>query len=95
MRGRRVGETSGTTLGVKEPRQKLRRAPTALGRLLCLGKSSSSAREEEDHWELREERRRRRIAFENLAKGMLRYLDNCKNEPRKSVFPFSRWRSRP
>ena len=24
-----------------------------------------------------EERRRRRIAFENLAKGMLRYLDNC------------------
>ena len=25
-----------------------------------------------------EERRRRRIAFENLAKGMLRYLDNCK-----------------
>ena len=31
--------------------------------------SSSSAREEE--------RRRRRIAFENLAKGMMRYLDNC------------------
>ena len=24
-----------------------------------------------------EERRRRRIAFENLAKSMLRYLDNC------------------
>ena len=24
-----------------------------------------------------EERRRRRIAFENLAKGMLRYLENC------------------
>ena len=24
-----------------------------------------------------EERRRRRIAFENLAKGMVRYLDNC------------------
>ena len=39
--------------------------------------SSSSAREEEDHWELREERRRRRTAFENLAKGMLRYLNNC------------------
>ena len=54
-----------------------------------------------------EERRRRRIAFENLAKGSLRYLDNC-NEvkvgitelqervdvPVQSVFPFSRWRSR-
>ena len=39
--------------------------------------SSSSAREEEDHWEVMEERCRRRIAFENLAKGMLRYLDNC------------------
>ena len=24
-----------------------------------------------------EDRRRRRIAFENLAKGMLRYLDKC------------------
>ena len=70
--------------------------------------SSSSAREEEDHWELREERRRRRIAFENLVKGMLRYLDNCNEVKvaslncekgwrclRKSVFPFSRWRSRP
>ena len=39
--------------------------------------SSSSAREEEDQWEVTAERRRRRIAFENLAKGMLRYLDNC------------------
>ena len=37
---------------------------------------SSSAGEEEDHLELREERRKRRIAFESLAKGMLRYLDN-------------------
>ena len=41
--------------------------------------SSSSAREEEDHWEVMEARRRRRIAFENLAKSMLRYLDNCKD----------------
>ena len=39
--------------------------------------SSASAREDEDHWEVMEERRRRRIAFENPAKGMLRYLDNC------------------
>ena len=43
-----------------------------------LPRQSSSAIEGEDHhWELREERRSRRIAFENLAKGMLRYLDNC------------------
>ena len=28
-------------------------------------------------WDVMEDRRRRRIAFENLAKGMLRYLDNC------------------
>ena len=39
--------------------------------------SSSSTREEENHLEVMEERRRRRIAFENLAKGMLRYPDNC------------------
>ena len=71
--------------------------------------SSSSAREEEDHWEVMEERRRRRIAFENLAKGMLSSLDNCNDvkvsitelqervevPALKSVFPFSRWRSRP
>ena len=77
MRGRRMGETSGATLGIKEPRQKLRRAPTALLQTPLPQQSSPSAREEEEHWELREERRRRRIAFENLAKEMLRYLDNC------------------
>ena len=38
--------------------------------------SSSSAREEEGRWVLMEDRRRRDIAFENLAKEMLRYLDN-------------------
>ena len=47
-------------------------------------RSSSSARGEEDHWEVREERRRRRIAFENLAKSMLRYLDNC-NEVKMGI----------
>ena len=39
MRGRRVGETSRTTLGIKEPRQKLRRNPTAHHRLPCLSKA--------------------------------------------------------
>ena len=73
-----MGETSGTAWCVKEPRQKHRRVPTALCKLFCLSKARSSAREEEeDHWEVMEERRRRRIAFENLAKDMLRYLDNC------------------
>ena len=38
--------------------------------------SSSSAREEEDHWGLMEDRRRRRVAFEKLAREMLRCLDN-------------------
>ena len=41
--------------------------------------SSSSAREEEDQWDVMEDKRRRRIAFENLAKGMLRYLDDSKD----------------
>ena len=39
MRGRKVKETSGMTLGIKEPGQKLRRVPTALHRLLCLSKA--------------------------------------------------------
>ena len=43
---------------------------------ILLQQSSSSAREEEDHWILMEDRRRRRVAFDNLAKEMLRYLDN-------------------
>ena len=38
---------------------------------------SSLAGEEEYHSEVMEERGRRRIALENLAKGMLRHLDNC------------------
>ena len=38
--------------------------------------SSSSAGEEEGHWVLMEDRRRRRVAFENLAKELPRYLDN-------------------
>ena len=64
--------------------------------------SSSSAGEEEDHWFLMEERRRRRIAFENLANEMLRYLDNCNDvkvciaelQERVEVPPFSKWPSR-
>ena len=39
--------------------------------------SLSSAREEENQWTLWGKRRRRRIVFENLAKSMLRYFDNC------------------
>ena len=52
---------------------KLRRPSTLQS---CSAKPSSA--KEEDHGELREERRRRRIAFENLAKSMLGYLNNCK-----------------
>ena len=65
-----MGERSGATLGKDPP------CPNSTQQTPLL-QQSSSAREEEDHWELREERRRRRIAFESLAKGMLRYLDNC------------------
>ena len=50
--GRRTGETSGTNLGIKGPRQKLCRAPTAP----LPQQSSSSARVEEDNWEMMEER---------------------------------------
>ena len=39
VRGRRMGKTSGTTLSIKEPEQKLRRAPTAPYRLPCLSKA--------------------------------------------------------
>ena len=65
MRGKKAGETSDTTLGIKEPGQKLRSVLTALYRLLCLSKAR------------RRPEKRRRTAFENLAKGVLRYLDNC------------------
>ena len=39
MRGRKVGETSGTTLGIKEQGKKLRRVPTAPHTLPCLSKA--------------------------------------------------------
>ena len=38
--------------------------------------SSSSTREEEGRWVLMEDRRRQSVAFENVAKEMLRYLEN-------------------
>ena len=41
--------------------------------------SSSSAREEEGLWVLMEDRRRRNVAFENLAKEMLRYLESSED----------------
>ena len=53
------------------------KAPPCLERTLKTPlpqQSSSSAREEESHWVLMKNRRRRGIAFENLAKEMLRYL---------------------
>ena len=68
----------GVTLSIKEPGEKLRRAPTETLQTHLPQQSSSSAKEEEeDHRVLMEDKRRRRIAFENLAKEMLRYLDNC------------------
>ena len=38
--------------------------------------SSSSAREEEGRWLLMEHRRRQSVAFENVAKEMLKYQEN-------------------
>ena len=64
-------------MGVKEPRQKLRRVPTALYRRPCFSKARRRPEKKKITGEVIVERRRRRIAFENLAKGVLRYLDNC------------------
>ena len=44
-----------------------------------LQKSSSSAREEEGRWLLMEDRRRQSVAFENVAKEMLKYLENSED----------------
>ena len=76
MRGRRVGDTSGTTLGYQGAKAKTPPSPNSTLQTPLPQQSSSSAREE-DHWELREQRRWRRTAFENLAKSVLRYLDYC------------------
>ena len=46
--------------------------------------SSLSAGEEVDHWVVMEDRQRRRIACENLAKGMLLYLD-CSNDVKVGI----------
>ena len=62
------------TLSIKEPGQKLRRAPKAPCRRPCLSKARRRLEKKKTHWDLVEERRR--IAFENLAREMLRYLDN-------------------
>ena len=76
VHSRRMGKTSGMTSSIKETRQKLCRAPTAPCRLTSFSKARRRPIEEEAHRVVMEDRRRRRIAFENLAKGMLRYLDS-------------------
>ena len=40
---------------------------------------SSSNKEEESQWSSVEHRRRRRVAFENVAKRMLRYLEDSED----------------
>ena len=72
MHGRRTRKTSGMTLSIKEPGQKLRRAPIGPFKRGCLSK----ARRQLEKKKTQSDSRRRRIAFENLAKEMLRYLDN-------------------
>ena len=63
VHSKRVGKTNGMTLGIKKLGQKSPAVPR-------------SAREDEGRCVLMEDRRRRRTAFENVAKEMLRYLDN-------------------
>ena len=70
-----MGETSGITMGIKEPRQKLRRVLTALHTLPCLSKAR------------RRPGKKKIIAFEDLAISMLRYLDNC-NEVKVGITEF-------
>ena len=65
-------------LSIKEQWQKPRRAPDRTPRTPLPQQSSSSAREEEGRWVL-EDKRRRNVAFENLAKEMLRYLENIED----------------
>ena len=85
------------------------KAPPCSGSTLqtLLPQQSLSSAREEDHWVVMEDRRRRRIAFENLAKGMLRYLDISSDVKvgitelqerlevqENSVFLFGKWPSR-
>ena len=55
---------------------KARPCPESTLRTWLPQQSSSSTREEEGRWVLMEDRRRRNVAFENLAKEMLIYLEN-------------------
>ena len=75
MHGKGMGKTSGITLWYQGAKAKAPPCPDRTLQTPLPRKSSSSAKEEEDHWVLMEDRRRRMVAFENLAKEMLRYLD--------------------
>ena len=48
-------------------------------RTLLPQQSSSSARDQEGRWVLMQDRRRRSVAFESLAKEMLRHLENSQD----------------
>ena len=75
MHGKRVGKTSCMKSSINKQWQKPRRAP-ALATPLPQQSSPSATEEDEGHWVLMEDRRRRSVAFDKLAKEMLRYLDN-------------------
>ena len=72
VHGKRVGKTSGMILRIKEQWQNAPPCPDRTLKTLLPQQSSSSATEEEGDWVLMEDRRRRSVAFENLAKEMLK-----------------------
>ena len=68
------GQNEWCDLGYQGAKAKAPGCPNSTLQTPLPQQSSSSVREEKDHWVWMEDRRRR--AFMNLAKGMLRYLDN-------------------
>ena len=107
MHGKRVGKTSGMILSVTGAMAKAPSCPDRTPKTPLLQQSSSSSRGEEGRRVLMEDRRRRGVAFENLAKEMLRYLNNSDDAKvgitelqerldmsEKTVSLFGKWPSR-
>ena len=76
VHGKRVGKKSGMIFEYQGGMAKAQPCPDRILKTPLPQQSSPSAREEEGHPVVMEDRRRRSIAFEKLAKEILRYLDN-------------------
>ena len=79
QQSKKVGKMSGMTFKYQGVMVKAPPCPERTLKTPMPQQSSPSSRDEESQWVTVEDRRRRRVAFEETARGMLRYLEDSED----------------